>query len=214
MRRERQAILLTRRILLAASLVANLGLLLRCTSRGARLRRPVRIVILFAGGGPDGIHHPSGRGSPDSHARAGLRDRKPGPGGAGGTVGAKSVAVAEPDGYTLPVQPAPGLLGPRPPSTRASTTIRSGASAPIAQWPSTHRRCWWCIPRCRRIRCRSSSPMPRAIRARSLRSSGYGSAAAHARRDVEARGRHRHHPHSLSRRGPNRHGSRSAAKSR
>jgi tripartite-type tricarboxylate transporter receptor subunit TctC len=89
--------LLARRILLAASLAASLGLLFAAPAYPSR---PVKIVMPFAPGGPTEfiIRLVADRLTATLGQAFVIENR---PGGAGGTVGAKSVAVAEPDGYTL-----------------------------------------------------------------------------------------------------------------
>jgi tripartite-type tricarboxylate transporter receptor subunit TctC len=93
--------LLTRRILLAASLAANLGLLFAGPAAAQGYpSRPVKIIMPFAPGGPTEfiIRLVADRLTATLGQAFVIENR---PGGAGGTVGAKSVAVAEPDGYTL-----------------------------------------------------------------------------------------------------------------
>jgi tripartite-type tricarboxylate transporter receptor subunit TctC len=106
--------------------------------------RPVKIVIPFGPGGPTEfiLRLIADRLTTMLGQAVVIENR---PGGAGGTVGAKSVAVAEPDGYTL-LFSSPGPL-----VTAAAiykNLERSGAS-PRSPWSSTRRRCWPCIPRCR-----------------------------------------------------------------
>src|SRR5262245_48931196 len=89
-----------RKILLAACFAASLGALAAPAAAQGYPNRPVKIVVPFVPGGPT-----------EFIIRL-LADRLTGmlgqpfvienrPGGAGGTVGAKSVASAEADGYTL-----------------------------------------------------------------------------------------------------------------
>src|SRR5262245_59989931 len=73
--------------------------------------RPIKIVVPFAPGGADGIARlvadriTAGLGHPVV-----IESR---PGGAGGTVGTKSVATADPDGYTLTLaSPGPVTVAP------------------------------------------------------------------------------------------------------
>ena len=93
--------LLARRILLAASLAASLGLLFAAPAAAQGYpSRPVKIIMPFAPGGPTEfiIRLVADRLTATLGQAFVIENR---PGGAGGTVGAKSVAVAEPDGYTL-----------------------------------------------------------------------------------------------------------------
>jgi tripartite-type tricarboxylate transporter receptor subunit TctC len=93
--------LLARRILLAASLVASLAAVLALPAAAQGYpNRPVKIVMPFAPGGPTEfiIRLVADRLTATLGQAFVIENR---PGGAGGTVGAKSVAIAEPDGYTL-----------------------------------------------------------------------------------------------------------------
>src|SRR6185503_8632120 len=71
----------------------------RCAVHGYP-SRPVKIIMPFAPGGPTEfiIRLVADRLTAKLGQAFVIENR---PGGAGGTVGAKSVAVAEPDGYTL-----------------------------------------------------------------------------------------------------------------
>jgi tripartite-type tricarboxylate transporter receptor subunit TctC len=94
-------LLLARRIVLSASLAAAVAALLVAPAVAQGYpNRPVRIVIPFAPGGPTEfiIRLVADRLTATLGQAFVIENR---PGGAGGTVGAKSVAVAEPDGYTL-----------------------------------------------------------------------------------------------------------------
>ena len=71
-------------------------------------KQPIKVVIPFPAGGPtDGmariISDRLGRGARPEH-----RDGKSG-GGAGGSIGAKFVAAADPDGYTILMTPGGSL---------------------------------------------------------------------------------------------------------
>ncbi len=93
--------LLALRILLAASLAASLAALLAGPAAAQGYpNRPVKIVMPFAPGGPTEfiIRLVADRLTATLGQAFVIENR---PGGAGGTVGAKSVAIAEPDGYTL-----------------------------------------------------------------------------------------------------------------
>src|SRR5262245_63508979 len=70
------------------------------TSAQAYPNRPVKIVIPFAPGGPTEfiLRLVADRLTATQGQPFIIENR---PGGAGGTIGAKSVAIAEPDGYTL-----------------------------------------------------------------------------------------------------------------
>ena len=94
-------LLLARRIVLSASLAAAVAALLVAPAVAQGYpNRPVKIVIPFAPGGPTEfiIRLMADRLTATLGQAFVIENR---PGGAGGTVGAKSVAVAEPDGYTL-----------------------------------------------------------------------------------------------------------------
>jgi tripartite-type tricarboxylate transporter receptor subunit TctC len=94
-------LLLARRIVLSASLAAAVAALLVAPAVAQGYpNRPVKIVIPFAPGGPTEfiIRLVADRLTATLGQAFVIENR---PGGAGGTVGAKSVAVAEPDGYTL-----------------------------------------------------------------------------------------------------------------
>ena len=67
--------------------------------------------------------------------------------GAGGTIGARAVAKAAPDGYTLMVGHS-GVFGVAPASTPIRATIRGGISRPSGSSPPIS-RCSWCIRPCR-----------------------------------------------------------------
>src|SRR6478609_3153684 len=93
--------LLTRRQSLAAGLAACLALLFAAPAVAQGYpNRPVKIIMPFAPGGPTEfiIRLVADRLTATLGQAFVIENR---PGGAGGTVGAKSVAVAEPDGYTL-----------------------------------------------------------------------------------------------------------------
>lgn len=93
--------MLTRRALLSAAAVAGCGML---AVRPALARpyptRPIKLINPFPPGGPSEpiVRLVSERLAASLGQPVIVENR---PGGAGGTVGAKSVAVADPDGYTL-----------------------------------------------------------------------------------------------------------------
>jgi tripartite-type tricarboxylate transporter receptor subunit TctC len=92
---------LTRRIVLAASVAASLGAFAAAPAAAQTYpTRPVKIVVPFAPGGPTEfiIRLVADRLTGTLGQPFVIENR---PGGAGGTVGAKSVASAEADGYTL-----------------------------------------------------------------------------------------------------------------
>jgi tripartite-type tricarboxylate transporter receptor subunit TctC len=92
---------LTRRIVLAASVVASVGAFAAAPAAAQTYpTRPVKIVVPFAPGGPTEfiIRLVADRLTGTLGQPFVIENR---PGGAGGTVGAKSVASAEADGYTL-----------------------------------------------------------------------------------------------------------------
>jgi tripartite-type tricarboxylate transporter receptor subunit TctC len=90
-----------KQIVLAAVVAAGLSMLAGGPA-GAEVypNRPIKIIIPFAPGGPTEfiIRLVADRLTATLGQAVIIENR---PGGAGGTVGAKSVAVAEPDGYTL-----------------------------------------------------------------------------------------------------------------
>jgi tripartite-type tricarboxylate transporter receptor subunit TctC len=89
------------RILSAASLAASLAVLpAEPAAAQGYPNRPVKIIMPFAPGGPtDFIIRLVADRLTATLGQAFVIENRPG--GAGGTVGAKSVAIAEPDGYTL-----------------------------------------------------------------------------------------------------------------
>ena len=89
-----------RRILLAASLAAGLAALLSGPAAAQGYpNRPVKIVMPFAPGGPtEFIIRLVADRLTATLGQAFVIENRP---GAGGAIGAKSVAIAEPDGYTL-----------------------------------------------------------------------------------------------------------------
>ena len=108
--------------------------------------RPIRMVVPFPAGGPT-----------DSMARI-ISDRlgavlgqtivvENRGGGAGGSIGAKVVATADPDGYTILITPG-GALTTGPAVHRTSATIRSRRSCRSAS-SSRRRRSWPFTRSCR-----------------------------------------------------------------
>jgi tripartite-type tricarboxylate transporter receptor subunit TctC len=92
---------LTRRMVVAASVAASLGVFAAAPAAAQTYpTRPVKIVVPFAPGGPTEfiIRLVADRLTGALGQPFVIENR---PGGAGGTVGAKSVASAEADGYTL-----------------------------------------------------------------------------------------------------------------
>lgn len=113
-----------------AVLVALIAALSGFQSAQAYPDRPIKLVVPSGPGGP-----------PDIIARL-LSDRMAAvlgqpvivenrAGGAGGTVGAKSVAIAEPDGYTLLMGSTSSLL--IAPSIHKNVGYRAGTFAPVAR---------------------------------------------------------------------------------
>jgi tripartite-type tricarboxylate transporter receptor subunit TctC len=93
--------MLSRRDVMSAALALGLPVLApRPAVAQAYPNRPIKIVIPFAPGGPTEfvLRLVADRLTAVLGQAVVIENR---PGGAGGTVGAKSVAVAEPDGYTL-----------------------------------------------------------------------------------------------------------------
>ena len=191
--------LLARRILLAASLAARLA---RCSSRRPRRKaipnRPVKIVIPFAPGGPTEfiIRLVADRLTATLGQAFVIENR---PGGAGGTVGAKSVAVAEPDGYTL-------LFSSPGPLVTAAAVYKNLDYDPIKSFAPIAMLIY--APQMLVVHPVGAGEFAAGVRRLRQEQSGQDhlrilrlrNAAAHARRNVEAGGRHRHHPRPLSRR--------------
>ena len=103
--------------------------------------RPVKLVVSSPAGGP-----------PDIMARL-LSDKMGAalgqpvivenrPGGAGGTIGAKSVIAAEPDGYTLLMGSTSSLL--IAPLIYKNAGYTAETFAPVPAWPRAPRS-WQCI---------------------------------------------------------------------
>ena len=74
-------------------------------------------------------------------------------GGAGGTVGARSVLIAEPDGYTIMLCSTSNLL--IAPLIYKNVGYNAASFVPGRGASATRRRCWPCIPPSRSIRWRS-----------------------------------------------------------
>ena len=197
-------LLLARRIVLSASLAAAVAALLVAPAVAQGYpNRPVKIVIPFAPGGPTEfiIRLVADRLTATLGQAFVIENR---PGGAGGTVGAKSVAVAEPDGYTLlfsspgPLVTAAAVyknLDYDPIKSFAPIAMLIYAPQMLVVHPSVPANS---LPRIRRLREeQSGQDHVRIVRLRH--------AAAHARRNAQAGRRHQHHPRPLSRRRAVRH---------
>ena len=159
--------MLSKRDLLSAGAALGLGALVagRAAAQTAPYpSRPIKIIIPFGPGGPTEfiLRLIADRLTATLGQAVVVENR---PGGAGGTVGAKSVAVAEPDGYTL-LFSSPGPLVTAAAIYKNLDYDPIKSFAPIAmviyapQMLAVH-------PSLAVNRCRSSSPTRRATRARS-----------------------------------------------
>ena len=144
--------MVSRRHVVSAGLALGLNVFAIPATAQSYPNRPVKIILPFAPGGPTEfiIRLVADRLTATLGQAFIIENR---PGGAGGTVGAKSVAIAEPDGYTL-LFSSPGPLVTAAAVYKTSTTIRSRASS-RSRCSSTRRKCWSCIPRFLCIRCLS-----------------------------------------------------------
>src|SRR5215475_146248 len=87
-------------MVLAGGVTASLGAFATPAAAQSYPNRPVKIVVPFAPGGPtEFIIRLTADRLTGMLGQAFVIENRPG--GGGGTVGAKSVAVAEPDGHTL-----------------------------------------------------------------------------------------------------------------
>ena len=142
----------------------------RCSPEPARHRRqdyparPITLIIPFPPGGSTTIVI---RSVSDKLGEAlGQQIVIDNRAGAGGTVGTRALAKSDPDGYTIGLGYT-GTLGDRPQSL-FQRRLRPAQGFLVDRHGSPRRRTrWWCIRRSRPSRCRSSSPMPRRIPARS-----------------------------------------------
>src|SRR5262245_47292083 len=126
------------RALLAASLCAGWALHLIGLAHAQDStypNRPIKVIVPFPAGGPtDGMARIiSDRLGTVLGQSVVIENRG---GGAGGSVGAKVVATADPDGYTILMTPG-GSLTTGPAGTKTSATIRSRISR---RSPSSLRR--------------------------------------------------------------------------
>jgi tripartite-type tricarboxylate transporter receptor subunit TctC len=114
------------RVFLSAILAVAIGLcaVARLSAQEAWPTRPIKIVVPYPAGGPTDVlaRLVADRLSPPLGQPIIVENR---PGGAGGTVGAKVVSGAEPDGYTLLISQVGALT--------ISPSIYQGADADIAK---------------------------------------------------------------------------------
>ena len=117
-------------------------------SRGARAQaypdRPIKLVVPFPAGRAGRRHRAASspsRCSPSLGQTVVIENR----GGAGGAIGAKVVAAAEPDGYTLLFGNISSLVvhaaGQPQPRLRSGQGLHAGR-----QDLRRTTRCWWCRP--------------------------------------------------------------------
>ena len=85
--------------------------------------RPIKLIVPFAPGGPPDVAARLIGEAMSSRLGTVVMENRP---GAGGTIAAKAVAGAAPDGYTLMLATSGSLRSPRS-STRPPATIRSPA---------------------------------------------------------------------------------------
>src|SRR3954454_16912809 len=135
----------------AAALLAVLALAAVPVRAQDYPNRPITLIVPFPPGGSTTI---VGRLIADKRSEV-LRqsivvDNR---GGAGGTIGSRTVAKSAADGYTILL----GYTGTLR-SDRASTAMSATILVPISSRSdgSAPRRIpWWCIPQCRCVRCPS-----------------------------------------------------------
>jgi len=100
--------------------------------------RPIRIIVATPAGGPvDVMARVLANALPPVLGQTVFIENKP---GAGNTIGSRQAAAADPDGYTLMVSAASGLIM----SPMIIKNAGYDASSSSHQWRSLpkHRRCW------------------------------------------------------------------------
>jgi len=104
--------MITRRHALAALLAASLGLLAVSSAAAQNYpSRPVKMIVPFAPGGIDVMARLVADRFSTALGQPFVVENRPG--GAGGSIGAKAAATAEPDGYTLLFSsPGPATISP------------------------------------------------------------------------------------------------------
>jgi tripartite-type tricarboxylate transporter receptor subunit TctC len=103
--------MMTRVVLLTAITVAGLVTTAMAQPAGPYPNHPIKMVVPFAPGGADLIARLIGERITTTLGQPVVIENRPG--GAGGTVGTKSVTTADPDGYTLTLaSPGPITVAP------------------------------------------------------------------------------------------------------
>jgi tripartite-type tricarboxylate transporter receptor subunit TctC len=122
--------MLTKRALLATAIAAGCGMLAVSPAPAQTYpSRPIKLIYPFAPGGSDFVARILADRLSSSLGQPVIVENRPG--GAGGTVGTKSVALAEPDGYTL-LYCSPGPLVVAPSVYKNLGYDPVGSFAPIA----------------------------------------------------------------------------------
>ena len=153
--------MIAKRTLAAAVVAVGIGLHLGDASAQSYPSRPIKLIVPFpAGGPPDTIARLVGNDMSSRLGQTVVIDNRP---GAGATIGTRTAASAEPDGYTLLFASTTSLsIGPalfKNLDYDAVRALHRSRRSRSARW-------WWpSMPACRRRPCRTWSPTPRPIRA-------------------------------------------------
>jgi tripartite-type tricarboxylate transporter receptor subunit TctC len=124
--------------------------------------KPIRIVVPFAAGGTsDILARAIGPRITEAWSQPVVVENRT---GANGNVGADFVAKSAPDGYTFLLSDV-GALAINP-SVYPDMPFDPAKDFSRSSWCRTRRTFWRCIRRCPSATSRSSSPMPRPIRAK------------------------------------------------